>query len=297
MKWVVLQAYGRKEIFLEARFLLLSLHTQLMADADCKVLIYTDNAAEVASWGFPAEKVFTKALAPDLIQKWKGPQDFVHRLKIEMLRDAAAGLGSEKMLYLDSDMLLKGNLDDIWNRIEPGKAVMHENEGKLSGRANPIMRKMLRFVRGNSFQIEGISIKIDPHTVMRNAGVIGLNQSNYTLLSQVLTLTDAMYDLYAKHVIEQLAFSFVLGQNLKVYDSSPEFLHYWYAKELREWLEKFFATQGHKSIENQAAAGQNLGVERVAALRLAWKNKPSWKRKIGKLFGHDWRMPQYPAGL
>lgn len=296
-EWVVLQAYGQKEIFLEARFLLLSACSQLMADAGCKVIIYTDNAAEVAGWGFPSEKVFTKTLMPEMITAWKGPQDFVHRLKIEMLRDAAASLNPEKMLYLDSDMVLKGNLDNILGRIEHGKAVMHEQEGKLSGRSNPILRKMHQFVKDNSFLINGKSIQVNEHTMMRNAGVIGLHRGHFPLLDDVLALTDAMYARYPKHVIEQLAFSSVLGNELQVHDARAEFLHYWYAKELRGWLEDFFAMHGDKPIEDQEIEAKKLGFEDVAASRLAWKNQPSLKRKLLKLTGKEWKLPPYPSNL
>jgi hypothetical protein len=297
MNWVVLQVYGKKDIFLEARFLLVSAYGQLMADAGCKVLIYTDNAAEIASWGFHTEKVFTKMLTPELIAAWKGKQDFVHRLKIEMLRDAAASLKPEKMLYLDSDMMLRGDLALLWSQIEPAKAVMHEDEGVLSKRANPIMRKMHRFVQESPFLVHGNSIKVDVETTMRNAGVIGLHKADFSLLDEVLALTDAMYALYPKHVIEQLAFSFVLGSNLQVYDSSPDFLHYWYAKELRQWLDRFFRTQGQNSIERQAVAARILGVEKVAASRWAWKVMPSWKRTVRRWFGKIWELPPYPTAL
>jgi len=78
---------------------------------------------------------------------------------------------------------------------------------------------------------------------MWNAGVLGLPAQAVQRLDTVLALTDQLYRLYPKHVMEQLAFSQVLSQVGKLSAADACIHHYWRDKD--EWnsrLADFFAT-------------------------------------------------------
>lgn len=76
---------------------------------------------------------------------------------------------------------------------------------------------------------------------MWNAGVLGISPQDGPLLQRVLSLTDALYPRYPKHIIEQFAFSVVLQEAQNLHSAAPWVLHYWNFKEWRLWLSAFFS--------------------------------------------------------
>ena len=60
-----------------------------------------------------------------------------------------------------------------------------------------------------------------------NAGVIGLDPADAKLLDEVLDLTDQFCACSNLHVLEQLAFSYVLTQRSVVSETHDIVFHYW----------------------------------------------------------------------
>ena len=78
-------------------------------------------------------------------------------------------------------------------------------------------------------------------TEMWNAGVIGLSQSNKAFFDDILDLTDQMYVKYSKHVMEQLAVSYVLQTRSQLISAEKTIYHYWNQKpEYQLEIQKFF---------------------------------------------------------
>jgi hypothetical protein len=243
-----------------------------------RVVVYTD-APE--SFGDLGPNVIAERVSAEVLRRWRGPIDFLHRVKLEMLADAFRRYDGT-VLYVDSDTYFTGDPAIIFGRIAPGSAVMHENEGRLVDERNAVARKLHRFVRGRAVQLaSGASVRIPPETAMWNAGVIGLDETDRALLGAALPLTDALYALYAKHNMEQLAVSHALGQRLALHAADDVIYHYWATKpEVDAVLEEFFARHRGAPLWEISAAAFALRPQPVRTIRRAWYRR-LWPTRRG----------------
>ncbi|MFN8922861.1 MAG: hypothetical protein ACK5XP_08070, partial [Sphingobacteriia bacterium] len=208
----VLQVYGRPDIYAQAHYCLHSLYHQLGdAWAQWPIRLYTDQpealARQYAAW----PHIQPVALSPGQLADWAGPQQFVHRVKLEVLRHAARE--GHALFYLDTDTFFVQDPRPALAAIEQeGVFYQHEYEYSLARPNGILPRKVARFARRNRFTLVGAPLQIGPDTEMWNAGVIGLPPGRADLLGWMLALTDVLYAAYPKHVMEQLAVSYVLQQ-------------------------------------------------------------------------------------
>ena len=171
------------------------------------------------------------------IKSWRGQINFVHRVKIEVLKDFVKNRQGN-ILYLDTDIVFTGRIDQMLKNIGAGQLYMHVREGVVSERGNNIFAKLDTHLRKNS------SLKIHDKPVhelaMWNAGVLGFNTKYNYLLDEVLAFTDSEYARFPKHVVEQFAFSVYFQQAGVVRATAPYIFHYWKLKEARHLLMSFF---------------------------------------------------------
>jgi len=266
---LVLQAYGDPAVVQSGRFCVATFqHFARQAPGRYRVVVYTDAPDHFAGLG---AGVAAEPLDPATLRRWRGPLDFVHRAKLELLLDAFAKYDG-RLLYADSDTYFAADPTRLFDRLEPGAALMHEREGRLAERTNGILRKMDRFVREHSFTLPGgESVRIPPDTEMWNAGVVGLHPDDRPLLRTALELTDAMYALYRKHVMEQLAVSYVLQTRLALRAADDVVYHYWrYRAQLAPLLADFFEAHAHASPDDLAAAAFALRPVGTPVVRRPW---------------------------
>ena len=263
MRNLVLQAYGSERILREARFCIATAQHFLSAsDSPCRVLVYTDAPGTFAGSG---RNVVIEPLSAETLARWRGSIDFVHRVKLEMLLHALSNYDGQ-ILYVDSDTYFMADPARLFELVREESAVLHELEARLEARSNGILRKMHRFVTRHSFVLPGGEVvRIPPSTAMWNAGVVGIDPSHAGLLRRALSLTDAMYALYPKHVMEQLAVSFVLQTRLELHEARDVVYHYWrHGREFDDVLREFFARHD----------GEPAGTVSAAAVALAPKGAP-----------------------
>ncbi|MFB9865283.1 hypothetical protein [Rufibacter immobilis] len=227
-------------------------------------------------------------MSADQIQQWRGELDFVHRVKIMVLRDFIQQ-HEGTVLYLDTDTVITGSLDHIFSLLEDGKSyVMHENEGPISSRKNSIFKKVDTFLRNTS---TGIS----PDTPMNNAGVLGFRSSDKQMLDDVLATTDRLYQLYQKHIIEQLAFSFHMNKLAQkpVYTATQEIFHYWDFKEFRGVLNVFFRHFQGQRYQRLVEHMELIQPQKLILPKRAYESLPFFSKAWRKLSGKLWNIPPY----
>jgi hypothetical protein len=266
---LVLQAYGQPQLLRQARFCLLTFqHFALRGAERYRAVVYTD-APEFFSGLGP--NVVTERVSAEVLRHWRGPIDFLHRIKLEMLADAFRRYDGT-VLYVDSDTYFIADPALVFGRIAPGTAVMHEPEGRLDEERNAVARKLHRFVRARAVTLaSGESVRVPPATAMWNAGVIGLDESDRGALAPALPLTDALYAAYAKHNMEQLAVSHALGQRLSLRAAADVIYHYWSTKgEMDAVLEEFFARHRGAPLWELSSAAFALRPRPVRAVRRPW---------------------------
>ncbi len=237
--YIVLQCYGNESIFHECAYALLSL-SRLYTPGELEnteIWIYTDNPGWFGSFKDCWLPLHFRTVDDNTIKQWKGDINFVHRVKIEVLKDLVKNK-TGNILYLDCDIVITHSIEQIFKNINAGQLYMHVREGLISDRGNIVFEKLHDHYKGKP----SLKIKDKPvhEFAMWNAGVLGFNTSYSNLLDEVLAFTDTEYPAFPKHVIEQFAFSIYFQQAGLVKAAAPYIFHYWNLKEARTVLASFF---------------------------------------------------------
>lgn len=237
--YLVYQCYGNESIFHECAYSLLSLcrHHSVDELKELDVWIYTDKPAWFARLNNCPIRLNFREIDKETIILWRGAIDFVHRVKIELLKDVLKDKNGN-MLYVDTDTVFINRIDTIFQNIELGNLYMHVMEGNMNEKGNPVIAKLYDFlIKDPDPKYAHLQLT---HTAMWNAGVLGFNSSYKQILNDVLSFTDIQYPHYTKHIIEQFAFSAYFQQAGNVKTAAPSILHYWNLKEVRDTLLSFF---------------------------------------------------------
>jgi hypothetical protein len=276
-KVLVYQAYGSHEICQQTRFSILSLLKQIDSSQKLEVWIYTDQRKFFEDFFGTSGPVKCMDLTAERIAQWKGKISFVHRLKIEMLKDAGARFKGS-LFYSDGDTYFLSSPLPLFNKVNDRTSLMHVKEGALDQNTDPLSKKILRFVKKHHFQIQNELVGIGPATEMWNAGVIGVSEKNKSLFSLILELTDQMYALYQKHVMEQLAVSFYLQTQSIILPADGVVMHYWnQKKEYQSEIDNFFAH--YPDLES---ALENWRAFQPPALEQKPEKRPLFRKLLGR---------------
>ena len=87
--YIVFQCYGNEGVFHECAYALLSLSRLYQAGVKCniEIWIYTDNPGWFEAFKDCTLSLHFRAIDKATINEWRGSIDFVHRVKIEVLKD------------------------------------------------------------------------------------------------------------------------------------------------------------------------------------------------------------------
>lgn len=265
--FIVFQAYGSKDILHE---MLVSISSILRFDLAMspQIIVYTDSRSYLEKW-LPSSIIYIDT-PNERWEEWKGTQHFVHRAKIQMLRDFATRFEGN-VLYCDTDTYFLQSPEPLFLQIANGELLMHVDEGPLKDSENLVFKKLVKFLKVHKTEY----IPVDTH--MWNAGVLGFQTSDVNLLDRALVMSDDLYKSYPKHVMEQLAFSFVF-QSKKRRSCEETIFHYWDFKEYRSVLATFF-----KESEGQSYAVWSTKLAGILPMDLrdtlkAPKRLPLWRR-------------------
>ncbi|MEZ0392279.1 MAG: hypothetical protein ACAH59_08700 [Pseudobdellovibrionaceae bacterium] len=236
---LVYQAYGLQDVIRQTMFSILSLLRKIDPTDTLQIWVYTDNKKVFSDFFGPHPKIQYVEITTEQIQKWRGKINFVHRVKVEILRDAGAKFNGS-LYYCDGDTYFLSSPQPLFQKVNSTTSLMHIAENALDQGKDPLSKKILKFVKKQHFQIKNELVGIGPSTVMWNAGVLGIAEENKKLLPLVLELTDQAYTLYQKHVMEQLAFSFYLQTRTKILSADSVIYHYWNQKnEYQSAIDRF----------------------------------------------------------
>lgn len=292
--YILYFTHGSDEFLNEAVFALLSYYAHHKEDEN-KIVVYTDNSAYFKK-RLP-QSIEYISLEKETIKKWKGNINFVHRAKIELLRDFATRF-SGNVLYLDSDTYFRTNISTLFEQIQNGNAVMSLEEGTIDTSTIKHLKEFDRYFKKKKHQLN-IGHKIftfKKDVCMYNAGIIGTQvPKSTTLFDDALLITDYIYPEHPSHVVEQFAFSYLLQtQSPTVIEAEPLIHHYWYFKEFRVILKDFFETYKDKSFEDLLLLYTKIDPEYLSAEKLRYKNASfTEKLRIKLTTFRKWRIRDY----
>ena len=283
--YLLYQAYGNPDILNEAVFSILSYTRQ--PDATAQIILYTDNPSHFTNlWGEWSAVQYVPVAAAQW-QAWRGDIDFVHRVKIEVLQHAAAHYAGN-LLYLDTDTIFQASAAPIFAAIGRGERWMHVSEGSLAS-GTALSKKINRVLQAPDVGTLLPGGPVAPGTLMYNAGVLGFRSTDAPLLAEVLTLTEALYRRYPKHVMEQLAFSVVWARTGTVREAAPWVYHYWNLKEIRPVLARVLAAGAAVPAALAARAGE-VDFAGPAGRKAAFRARPGWLRAVLRWLGREWKV-------
>ncbi len=240
--YIVFQAYGNKGILQECAFALLTLSRQYPNDPlkNLSIWIYTDQPEFFDSFKDCPLNLNFRKLDDATLNLWRGDIRFLHRIKIEILREFTS-VREGQILYLDTDIYFTQPVSAIFNQIANGAIYMHTMEGLIHESDNVILRKLSRFLRANTpLQVNKRNLNISENTAMWNAGVLGFHTRYKHLLDEILEFTDGVYLQFRKHVVEQFAFSWYLQNTAPLRTAHTHIFHYWNLKEIRSIFDSYF---------------------------------------------------------
>jgi len=227
------------------------------------VHVYTD---EPAAYAALEGRIAVEPVSLDRIREWRGPHDFVHRQKTELVRDLAARFPGDRLLYVDSDTFFTGPLARAADRIGPGRSVLHVREFPIATHGTSQMKKFRRDMKGVAFRGAPIDLACD----MWNAGAVGLDPAQLGLLAEWLELIDAVYPRVQRFFVEQFAISLLLQRDTTVAAIDDVLFHYWYQKdEYTEALRRALAALA--ALPHEAA----LARLRATPIRLPYRKQGS----------------------
>ncbi len=220
---LVTQAYGREDVKEQALYAAASA-LAWAGDLPLDVHVYTDDAAFFAPL---AGRVDVRVLSPGEIRAWRGPHDFVHRLKAEMIREMVRRFPEGKLLYVDADVAFRSPVAPVFARIGPGAAVLHVREYDILAHPTGQLRRFRRRMR----KVTAGGRPVDLAHGMWNAGAVGLDQSHFPLVDRWLALVDEVYRQWPYWIHEQWAISQLLERAGKVSPADDVVFHYWAQKD------------------------------------------------------------------
>lgn len=291
--YIVYQAYGSIDILNEALYSILSFYKVHGIDQkEMNVVIYTDQPEYFES-KLGISRITCRTIDATLVKKWRGEIDFVHRVKIEVLRDFTASLEDDNILYLDSDIYYMKPVTAIFRKISEGAVYMHEYEGQLNKSNYALILKMGKFIKKHQESLKALGIDIPDDTPTWNAGVIGFNASKKYVLNKVLCFTDQFYKLYPKHIAEQFGFSFYWGKEGAVNTATEELFHYWSFKEFRMVLKDFFEYHKDSSFEKIIQELDLISPIVLGEPKKEYDAMHWFPKAFRKMKKHRWVMPSY----
>jgi hypothetical protein len=221
---LVLHAYGLDEIRVQGLYAAWSALAH-RGGLPLTVHVYTDAPDFFAP--LAAAGLETRVLSDAEIQAWKGPCNFVHRLKAEMLREMVRRFPDDKLLYLDADVIVTSPMAVVFDRIAPGSAVMHLREYNVATRQSEQLRKFRRRMGRLAFRGAPLDLGGD----MWNAGAVGIHPAQFGVVDAWIEFIDTLYPKYPRGLVEQYGISLLLQRAATVTPCEAEVLHYWFQKD------------------------------------------------------------------
>jgi hypothetical protein len=307
-KTILYLSHGGQNYYDQTRYSVLTLLALLFEHNrnDVCIVVYTDRPDQL-----PAHDLMrTVRVGPQDFAAWRGPLNYVHRIKLGVLRRALGDL-SPPLIYVDSDTRwlqipdapfaalnddsLQGARDGQDARSPINPFYLYKVEGVISATFFP---QYFRLLRKSRHKLEAWHLPHDPPWTMWNSGTVGIPGRSDGFIDDVLRINDALLPLVgSRNCVEQLALSLAAASRFQVRPFDVYLEHWWpYGSELPALLRRFFdalppglpvAEQAGRAaqfpiIESDLRAIQRRPVNRAVRWCLKVRNS-FYKRRIDLL--------------
>ena len=210
----ITMAYGdAPAVYRQSLMMLVSLIAH--APEPFEIVVVTDHPDRFVWFGTRVEIDYLDA---GRLAKWRGPNPFSMRQKLELARSSIAE-GRREIVLLDADVLARKPLGAFIERLRAGDLFMHKREYVLSETRRVGNRKLWQALKKRGFRTDD---------GMRNSGVLAIPSLDSQLLDAALEMYDALGAGGVRHfATEQLVEGVVLGRTRRLKPAEPWFIHYW----------------------------------------------------------------------
>lgn len=214
----------RLPMHMEAAFAMLT----ILADPQPKtVCVVTDHPEYYA---FLKEKIDIQAVTAQKFREWRGPEDFMFRIKVAGLQYATELYPGKDILYCDSDSFFKGSLSKIKEHFDNGGVCMHETSGTFCKLTDHSNKRLWKHLSGRKF----LDYTVDNSTQKYNAGIVGLPGAFAAeLIADILRYTDELFARSRHFNSEETTYSTVLQSRKNFQTVDDHVGHYWGNRQ--EW--------------------------------------------------------------
>lgn len=194
-------------------------------DGPLALHVYTDAPEAFSRLGGRA--VVTQ-LPRETFEGWALPAGYNHRAKPAAIRDLAHRHPADRILFADADTVFAGPASALFDRIEPGAAVMHQREYNVGTSDLAVMHRFRRHLRRATFRGAPVALDLD----MWNSGAVGLHPALFPLVDDWLAYLDEVFPQVKRWVLEQYALVSVLeARGIAIREAADVLIHYWFDKE------------------------------------------------------------------
>jgi hypothetical protein len=298
-KSILYLSHGGQRYHDQTRYSVLTLLARLLERNrnDFRIIVYTDEPDQL-----PDHDLVQAVRVPsDKFAAWRGPLDYVHRIKLAVLQRALDDHGAP-LIYVDSDTrwlhipdapfaALTGEVGTM--SVPP--CYLYRVEGTISASFFPQYYHLLRRKRR---ELMAWQLPHAPPWTMWNSGTVGIPARSAGFIDDVVRVNDALLPHVGfRNCVEQLALSLVAAARFEVrpFDSCLE--HWWsYGSELPVVLRRFFdplppgltvAEQAARAMQFRIVEDDLRAIQQQPANRFArWRAKVRnsfYKRKIDLL--------------
>ena len=167
------------------------------------------------------------------------------------------------VLYMDTDTYFIRSPQATVRQLSERESLMHTHEWLLTAPEDKAFAADITDppIIGTQFVTDTLR-RLDTleDLAMWNAGVVGLHESNLSLVTEVIVVCEELLRYYTSHTVEQLAWSLVLQAHSKVLPADRVVCHYWNRDRLTiEYaIVHFLRRHGRLPLEDLAARAAAL---------------------------------------
>ncbi len=232
-------SYGAATELWRASFAVLSFYSWLGDDrTDVQTIIYTDQPTffEPLLGGLP---VRYELLSAAQLHQMKGPEQYIHRVKLAIVGEVCQRYPDHQLLFCDSDTFCRSGVRPLLAALKSGDvSFMHEREISFDETVaqhaqfqppgqEQFPLRFLELLGTRTFPVIGQQRRFTKDQSLWNSGVLGLPTTMTATLPDILALNDVIYAHTRWIISEQVAFSLALPLQTILLPSNTYVTHYW----------------------------------------------------------------------
>jgi len=246
---LVYLSYGNELEYRRAIFSILSFFSWCEDLLDStRIIIYTDKPEFFHSF-LSAYEIDYYLLSPELLEEMKGKDQFIHRIKVSVIKLTFENHPDQDQLFIDSDTFFAADASQLISNLKSGKSIMHVREYAIEESLEMFTtfnqghfpKAFIKYIKNRAFKVGTEAISFSDQDYSWNSGVLGLPGDFAYYMLDVLNLTDKFFANSKWFICEQLAFSFILQRKTDISASDSYIFHYW-GKRQKRLLDKLLVT-------------------------------------------------------